>query len=177
MQISRCRLRRHASRSHDAMQCGGGPVGRVWRAAAHIITIVLDDVAIGTLVVGAEIRTPAMDSLATAGLRYVHFDTESVRASTRASMLTGVTATRSTRPRARCRGGAGKRPQHCRLFRVPGNAQNMAKVPAEKQGYATWAVGKWHLIPMDELGPDAGREHWPLQRGFDYFYGFPRGWK
>src|SRR3546814_5603852 len=32
------------------------------------------------------------------------------------------------------------------------------------------------MIPMDELGEEAGRDNWPLQRGFDYFYGFPRGW-
>src|SRR3546814_4694602 len=66
-------------------------------------------------------------------------------------------------------------PQMARLFRMPDNAQTMAQA-LQRRGYATWAVGKWHMIPMDELGEEAGRDNWPLQRGFDYFYGFPRGW-
>lgn len=143
----------------------------------NIITIVLDDVGYSDLgCFGAEIRTPAMDSLAAAGLRYVHFDTKSVCASTRASMLTGRNSHTINMPDVPDVAAVlGKDPAMARLFRVPGNAQTMAQV-LQKQGYATWAVGKWHMIPMDELGPNAGRDNWPLQRGFDYFYGFPRGW-
>src|SRR3546814_10691763 len=56
----------------------------------NIVTIVLDDVGYSDIgCFGAEIRTPAIDRLATDGLRYVHFDTKAVCASTRASMLTG----------------------------------------------------------------------------------------
>src|SRR3546814_19275978 len=66
-------------------------------------------------------------------------------------------------------------PQMARLFRMPDNAQTMAQA-FQRRGYATWAVGKWHMIPMDELGEEAGRANWPLQRGCDYFYGFPSGW-
>ncbi|HWW59406.1 MAG TPA: arylsulfatase [Sphingopyxis sp.] len=143
----------------------------------NIITIVLDDVGYSDLgCFGAEIRTPAIDSLAKAGLRYVHFDTKAVCASTRASMLTGRNCHTVNMPdvpdvAAVMRGD----PQMARLFRMPDNAQTMAQV-LQGKGYATWAVGKWHMIPMDELGVDAGRDNWPLQRGFDYFYGFPRGW-
>ena len=143
----------------------------------NIITIILDDVGYSDLgCFGAEIRTPAMDSLATAGLRYVHFDTKSVCASTRASMLTGRNSHTVNMPDVPDVAAVlGKDPDMARLFRIPGNAQTMAQV-LQKQGYATWAVGKWHMIPMDELGANAGRDNWPLQRGFDYFYGFPRGW-
>jgi arylsulfatase len=143
----------------------------------NIITIILDDVGYSDLgCFGAEIRTPAMDSLAAAGLRYVHFDTKSVCASTRASMLTGRNSHTVNMPDVPDVAAVlGKDPNMARLFRMPGNAQTMAQV-LQKQGYATWAVGKWHMIPMDELGPNAGRDNWPLQRGFDYFYGFPRGW-
>src|SRR3546814_10718730 len=56
----------------------------------NIVTIVLDDVGYSDIgCFGAEIRTPAIDRLATDGLCYVHFDTKAVCASTRASMLTG----------------------------------------------------------------------------------------
>ncbi|MBB5705445.1 arylsulfatase [Sphingopyxis panaciterrulae] len=143
----------------------------------NIVTIVLDDVGYSDIgCFGAEIRTPAIDRLATDGLRYVHFDTKAVCASTRASMLTGRNCHTVNMPDvpdvAAVMPGD---PQMARLFRMPDNAQTMAQA-LQRRGYATWAVGKWHMIPMDELGEEAGRDNWPLQRGFDYFYGFPRGW-
>ena len=39
-------------------------------------------------------------------------------------------------------------------------------------GYATFAVGKWHLAPAPEMAMGAPRERWPLGRGFERFYGF-----
>ncbi len=37
----------------------------------------------------------------------------------------------------------------------------------KEQGYATCAIGKWHLGDHPDL--------WPQSRGFDHFYGFPGG--
>lgn len=152
-------------------------IGKAAGPRPNIITIILDDVGYSDIgCFGAEIRTPAIDSLAKAGLRYTHFDTKSVCASTRASMLTGRNCHTVNMPDvpdvAAVLPGD---PQMARLFRMPRNAQTMAQA-LKGRGYATWAVGKWHMIPMDELGKDAGRDNWPLQRGFEYFYGFPRGW-
>jgi arylsulfatase len=42
-------------------------------------------------------------------------------------------------------------------------------------GYATFMVGKWHLCPMDEASAAGPFDSWPLQRGFDRFYGFLDG--
>ena len=43
-------------------------------------------------------------------------------------------------------------------------------------GYATYAVGKWHLSPEDETNMAAPRgSTWPLGRGFDRWYGFHGG--
>ena len=42
-------------------------------------------------------------------------------------------------------------------------------------GYATYAVGKWHLSPEDETNMAASRATWPLARGFDRWYGFHGG--
>ncbi len=42
-------------------------------------------------------------------------------------------------------------------------------------GYATYAVGKWHLTPDDEVNMAASRASWPLGRGFDRWYGFHGG--
>jgi len=42
-------------------------------------------------------------------------------------------------------------------------------------GYATYAIGKWHLSPDDETNMAAPRNTWPLGRGFDRWYGFHGG--
>ena len=44
-----------------------------------------------------------------------------------------------------------------------------------QQGYATYAVGKWHLTPDDETNMAGPRHSWPLARGFDRWYGFHGG--
>ena len=44
------------------------------------------------------------------------------------------------------------------------------------EGYSTFAAGKWHLVPRSEMKASGSREHWPLQKGFDRFYGFLSGW-
>lgn len=143
----------------------------------NIITIVLDDMGYSDLACfGAEIRTPAIDSLARGGLRYVRFDTKAVCASTRASLLTGRNCQTVNMPDVPDVAGVVKNDPHMtELFRIPANAQNIAQA-LKRHDYTTWAIGKWHLIPMAELGEGTTRDNWPRQRGFDYFYGFPKGW-
>ena len=53
-------------------------------------------------------------------------------------------------------------------------AATMAEVLRE-QGYATLAAGKWHLAPMEECTAAGPHTNWPLQKGFDRFYGFLNG--
>lgn len=145
-------------------------------ARPNIITIVLDDVGFSDLgCFGAEIRTPHIDALAARGLRYNRFDTKAVCSTTRAAMITGRNG--HTVNMADVPDVAAVMPSAFPkdAFDVPKNAQNMAEA-LKAAGYATWLVGKWHLIPMSQLGEGASRESWPLQRGFDYFYGFARGW-
>jgi hypothetical protein len=43
------------------------------------------------------------------------------------------------------------------------------------QGYNTYAVGKWHLTPADQVSAAGPYDRWPLGRGFDRFYGFLGG--
>jgi len=146
------------------------------RRRPNIITIVLDDVGYSDLgCFGAEIRTPNIDRLAGAGLRYVHFDTKAVCSSTRAAMLTGRNSHTVNMPDVPDLSGARQKPGEPLLNVIPDNALNVAQVLG-REGYATWALGKWHLIPGGELPVDGPRKSWPRQRGFDYFYGFARGW-
>ncbi len=143
----------------------------------NIITIVLDDVGFSDLgCFGGEIRTPTIDALAARGLRFNRFDTKAVCSSTRAALLTGRNAHSVNFPDVP--DVAFLLPAdttQATLFRLPETAQTTAQV-LQGSGYATWLVGKWHLIPNDELAPGTSRRNWPCQRGFDYFYGFARGW-
>ena len=47
--------------------------------------------------------------------------------------------------------------------------------PPRRNGYATFAVGKWHLSPATEMAPGSRRDTWPLGRGFERYYGFMGG--
>ncbi|WP_312162614.1 arylsulfatase [Phenylobacterium sp.] len=143
----------------------------------NIVTIVLDDVGFSDLgCFGAEIRTPNIDRLASRGLRYNRFDTKAVCSTTRAAMFTGRnghTVNMPDVPDLSMAAPAGAFPKTA--FHIPQNAQNLAQA-LKGAGYANWIVGKWHLIPKQQLGEGTERGDWPLQRGFDYFYGFARGW-
>ncbi|MCJ2186946.1 arylsulfatase [Novosphingobium beihaiensis] len=146
------------------------------RKRPNVITVVLDDVGYSDIgCYGSEIRTPNMDRLAEGGLRFVHFDTKAVCASTRAAFLTGRNSHTINMPDVPDIAAALPPAQTKGLFSIPRNARNIAEVLGA-DGYETWALGKWHLIPNAELDEHGGRSNWPLQRGFKYFYGFPRGW-
>jgi arylsulfatase len=62
---------------------------------------------------------------------------------------------------------------HMRGYITP-HAATIAEILRDN-GYATFAVGKWHLTPMMEASPAGPFDNWPLQRGFDRFYGFMQG--
>ena len=58
--------------------------------------------------------------------------------------------------------------------RVPYENGFLSEILVEA-GYATMAVGKWHLTPEAECHTAAPRARWPLSRGFEQFYGFMSG--
>lgn len=149
-------------------RAGGG------KRRPNIITIILDDVGYSDIgCFGSEIRTPHIDQLAAQGLRYTRFDTKAVCSNTRAALLTGRNSHTVNFPDVPDLGGA--EPSNDGLYALPTNAWTMAQV-LQREGYATWNIGKWHLTPGAELAEGASRKNWPRQRGFDYFYGFPKGW-
>jgi arylsulfatase len=57
---------------------------------------------------------------------------------------------------------------------ITNHATTMAEVLRD-EGYATFAVGKWHLCPMENASAAGPYDQWPCQRGFDRFYGFLEG--
>lgn len=141
----------------------------------NVVLIVLDDVGFSDFgSFGSEIRTPAIDALATDGLRYNRFDTKAVCSATRASLLTGrnsQTVNMADLPAS----PLSKRAVGKNLGEMPRNAETIAQL-LQGAGYTTLAIGKWHLAPDAETGEPGKNGSWPLQRGFDHFYGFLKGW-
>ena len=59
-----------------------------------------------------------------------------------------------------------------------GHITNHAATVAEvlrDEGYATFALGKWHLCSMENASAAGPYDQWPCQRGFDRYYGFLEG--
>jgi arylsulfatase A-like enzyme len=163
----------------------GGTIGRDWRdsepwwppvpapppAAPNIVLVVLDDVGFAQLgCYGSDISTPVLDGLAAGGVRLANFHTTSLCSPTRACLLTG---------RNHHRSGMGRVADLAVGFpgywgRPPRENGYLSEI-LRAAGYATYAVGKWHLSPEDETSMAAARTTWPLARGFDRWYGFHGG--
>ncbi|MCC6176401.1 MAG: arylsulfatase [Chloroflexi bacterium] len=160
----------------------GGVIGRTYRdsvpwrpepvrppaGAPNVVFIVLDDVGFADLgCYGAEIETPNMDRLAAGGLRYTNFHTTAMCSPTRACLLTGRNA-HSVGMGIIAEWETGYPAYSGRITR---RAANLAEILSD-QGYNTFAVGKWHLMPMSEVTAAGPFGDWPLGRGFDRWYGF-----
>ena len=137
----------------------------------NIVMVVLDDVGYSQLgCYGSDIETPALDSLAADGLRYANFHVTPLCSPTRACLLTG---------RNHHSVGVGRVAEMTNGFPntrgfVAREAANLAEI-LRGHGYQTLAAGKWHLAAIDDASPAGPYDHWPLQRGFDRFYGFLSG--
>lgn len=133
----------------------------------NVIVMLVDDVGFADLACfGGEIHTPNLDRLAAEGVRFTNFHVNPMCSPTRASLLTGVNAHAT---------GIGHVAQDDPGF--PGYRGELAEnvVTAAETfraaGYATLMVGKWHLCRDADVSAFGPNHSWPLQRGFDRFYG------
>jgi hypothetical protein len=118
----------------------------------NVVYIVLDDVGFSDLgVYGSEIHTPNIDRLALDGLRYNNFRTRAICSPTRAALLTGRNShSVGVRTVADILNGYPND-----RGRITPHATTLAQI-LEANGYSTFAVGKWHLVPGSE-STEAGR--------------------
>ncbi|HZQ88110.1 MAG TPA: arylsulfatase, partial [Acidimicrobiales bacterium] len=137
----------------------------------NVVMIVLDDTGFAHFgCYGSELATPHIDALAAGGLRYTSFHTTALCSPSRASLLTG------RNPHAV--GMRGVSNWNTGFPHMRGGISPRAATVAEllrDHGYATYAAGKWHLAPMEECSAAGPHTNWPLQKGFDRFYGFLQG--
>ena len=134
----------------------------------NILIILSDDMGWSDLgCYGGEIKTPNLDSLAAEGLRFTQFYNCARCCPTRASLLTGLYPHMA---------GVGHMTADDKRAGYKGELNRRCLTIAEAlrpAGYRTYMVGKWHVVR--DIKPDGPKYDWPLQRGFDRFYGTVTG--
>lgn len=132
----------------------------------NIIVIMSDDMGYSDIgCYGGEISTPNLDGLAADGLRYTHFYNTGRCCPTRASLLTGLYAHQA---------GIGQMTNDSGQPGYRGDLSRNAVTIAEvlkTAGYSTYMSGKWHVTKHLTPKSESDKYNWPLQRGFDNFYG------
>ena len=147
------------------------PLPSAPEGAPNVIVVLLDDVGYAQFgCYGSDIRTPTFDRLATNGRRYANYHTTALCSPTRAALLTG--RNHHSNGMARVVELAAGFPGY--NSHIPKENGFLSEILLGA-GYATYAVGKWHLSPATHMAPGSRRETWPLGRGFERYYGFMGG--
>jgi arylsulfatase A-like enzyme len=139
-----------------------GPESDARAPRPNIVLIMSDDMGYSDLgCYGGEISTPNLDRLASRGLRFSQFYNMARCCPTRAALLTGL------HPHQAGMGhmtGVHKRRTEPWQGDLSDHAVTIAEVLRDS-GYRTYMCGKWHVTTRQHPN------NWPLQRGFDRFYG------
>lgn len=142
----------------------------------NIVLILADDMGYSDIgCYGGEIATPNLDHLAAGGLRFSQFYNAPRCCPSRASLLTGLYSHQAH---------MGLMTSDYGRYPFPGYEGNLSKSSVtiaealRSAGYTTLMSGKWHLTPVAETTTGVAPEdksNWPLQRGFDRYYGILAG--
>ena len=153
-----------------AASWAAGRFGRKKPLRPNIIIIMSDDMGYSDIgCYGSEISTPTLDALAAGGLRFTRFYNTARCCPTRASLLTGLYPHQAGVGHMMAdRGQDGYRGDLNR------NCVTIAEV-LKAAGYSTYACGKWHVTKNTRAEGPQDKYNWPLQRGFERFYGTIHG--
>ncbi|HWX19865.1 MAG TPA: sulfatase-like hydrolase/transferase [Candidatus Binatia bacterium] len=123
----------------------------------NFILILADDMGYGDIgpFGSTKNRTPNLDRMAQEGLRFTSFYAAPVCTPSRAQILTGCYAKRVSLPNVLSPAAA---------IGLSTNEHTIAEL-LKAQGYATMAVGKWHVGDAPEF--------LPTRHGFDSYFGLP----
>ena len=151
----------------------------------NIIIMMADDMGYSdTQPFGSEISTPNLQSLADSGLRMTNFYNTARCSTSRASLLSGQYSHNvgiGWLPSSNHNNqNGGTMPGYSGWFagldpQAPDNVPTLPEV-LKLAGYDTYMTGKWHLTRTNTIngGPNGS---WPVERGFDKFYGTMEGAK
>jgi len=139
--------------------------------APNVLYLLWDDIGIATWdCYGGLVEMPTINRIADRGVRLTQFHTTALCSPTRAALLTGRNPT-SVGVASVLNMARGYPGHH---GRIPAESALVSEVLGER-GWSTYAVGKWHLAPLEDCHAAGSRRYWPLGRGFDRFYGFLDG--
>ncbi|MCB0956995.1 MAG: sulfatase-like hydrolase/transferase, partial [Ilumatobacter sp.] len=147
------------------------PLDEAPPGAPNVVLVLLDDVGYAQFgCYGSDIDTPTFDRLAAGGLRYANYHTTALCSPTRACLMTG--RNHHANGMARIVEFSSGFPGYDATIQPENGFLPEVLV---RNGYATFAVGKWHLAPASEMMMGGPRHRWPLSKGFERYYGFLAG--
>jgi arylsulfatase A-like enzyme len=139
--------------------------------APNVLLIMTDDSGYGVpSTFGGVIPTPALDRIASEGLRYTNFHSTALSSPTRAALITG---------RNHHSVGYGVIAEQATGY--PGYDSIITRDKAtvgqilKGNGYRTSWFGKNHNTPAFQASAIGPFDQWPIGMGFEYFYGFMGG--
>jgi len=141
------------------------------KGAPNVLFILYDDTGMAAWSpYGGRINMPTLDRLAKNGLTYTQWHNTALCSPTRSTLLTGrnhhlngfscITEGSQGFP-----GWSGRFPPQC---------ATIGQV-LQDNGFSTFWLGKNHNVPETDIASGATRSEWPLQKGFDRYYGFLGG--
>ena len=136
--------------------------------APNVLIVLYDDTGLAAWSpFGGKINMPTLQKLADNGLMYGQWHTTALCSPTRSTFLTG---------RNHHQNGCSCITEGAIGFpggnaHVPPSCAPLAKV-MQLNGYNTYWLGKNHNVPVDQLALGGPKDSWPLNNGWDRFYGF-----
>jgi arylsulfatase A-like enzyme len=137
----------------------------------NILFILYDDTGLAAWSpYGGRINMPTLDKLAADGLTYTQWHTVALCSPTRSCINTG--RNHNLNGMGVITEGANGYPGFsCQL---PPQTATMAQI-LNDNGWSTFWLGKNHNVPETDLSAGGSKSQWPLQQGYDRFYGFIGG--
>jgi arylsulfatase len=141
------------------------------KGAPNVLVVLYDDTGLAAWSpYGGRINMPTMDRLAKNGLTYTQWHTTALCSPTRSTFLTG---------RNHHLNGCSCITEAAQGFpgwsgRIPAQCATIGQI-LQDNGFSTFWLGKNHNVPEQDIASGANRKEWPLQKGFDRFYGFLGG--
>jgi arylsulfatase len=139
--------------------------------APNILIVLYDDTGLAAWSpFGGGINMPTLQRLADRGLMYSQWHTTALCSPTRSTFLTG---------RNHHVNGCSCITEGAQGFpgwsgRLPAQCATIGQV-LQDNGFSTFWLGKNHNVPEQDISSGASRSEWPLQKGFDRYYGFLGG--
>ncbi|MDY6807783.1 MAG: arylsulfatase [Actinomycetota bacterium] len=139
--------------------------------APNVLMVLFDDTGLAAWSpYGGRINMPTMQRLADNGLTYTQWHTTALCSPTRSCLLTGRNhhVNRFSSITEGSKGYPGS------AARLPAQCATIGQL-LQDNGYSTFWVGKNHNVPEEDVSSGGSKSEWPLQKGFDRFYGFIGG--